>query len=492
MPPNKHTGLPMVPRRWQAEALPLIGDALRRGERPVVVACTGAGKAVLLAEVVRLMAWTCGPSEVVVVSAPTVALVRQLAEDLTARCGRVGLYYGGAKQLGARVVVVCNASAPRLVAELAAAGRTVRLWLADEAHKTETEGMRVAIDGAAPRHLLGFTATPFRSTGCTHLQLFSTVAYRYLMDRAISEGVLVPYDPINSIEGGEIDAVCLDLIRSHGHGPGVVGATTITDAIAYAAYLTERGVPAAAIHSGTPDAERAALVEALRAGQLRCLVHVALLIEGVDFPWLAWLCLRRPIGSMLALIQQLGRVLRSYPDKRRAVVLDPHDLLGTFGLSAPENIGAAEEAIADELEAPPREDREGGPPKPPPEAVAVSEATQWARRAMLALVFAGALPDIEVRGSVWRSLEPSEKQAQSLARMHKAWGRYLPESLQAPVRALVRGGLHVQRGAVSDVLSILFAVAHQAPAGGWEARRTWRGPTWPPEMQVPEAPAWMR
>lgn len=492
MPSNKHTGLPMAPRRWQAEALPRIGESLRRGERPVVVACTGAGKAVLLTEVVRLMAWTCGPSEVVVVSAPTVALVRQLVEDLTARCGPVGVYYGGAKRLEARIVVVCNASAPRLVADLAGAGRTVRLWLADEAHKTETDGMRVAIEGATPRFLVGFTATPFRSTGCTYLQLFSEVAYRYLMDQAIGEGVLVPYDPVNSIDGGEIDAVCLDLIRSHGHGPGVVGATTIPDAVAYATYLTERGVPAEAIHSGTPDAERKALVEALRSGRLRCLVHVALLIEGVDFPWLAWLCLRRPIGSMLALIQQLGRVLRSYPNKTRAIVLDPHDLLGTFGLSAPENIGVAEEEIARQLEKTPSEDREDGPPKPPPEAVAVSEATQWVRRAMLEMVFSGALPDIEVRGSAWRSLEPSDKQMNSLSRMHKAWARHLPDRLQAPVRALVRGGLHVQRGAVSDVLSILHAVARQAPQGGWEARRTWRGPVWPSEMEIPEAPAWMR
>jgi hypothetical protein len=495
MPPNKHTGLPMVPRRWQAEALPKIGAALRAGERPVVVACTGAGKAVLLTEMVRLIEWSCTADEVVVVSAPTVALVGQLSEDLGSRCRSVGVYYGKAKRIDATVIVVCNASALRLAAALAVAGRAVKFWLADEAHKTETKVMRDAIEATSPRLLAGMTATPFRSTGCTHLQLFSTVAERYLMADAIAEGVLVPYKPFWPKEDSDDrDEACLRLILRHTSGPGVVGANTIVDAEAHAEWLTARGVPAEAIHSQLTEEERADRIEALRSGRLRCVVHVAMLIEGVDYPWLRWLCLRRAIGSMVALIQQLGRVLRSYPGKSEAIVLDPHQLLETFGLTLPENIGAAEEKAADELEDKPERDgpgeREG---KEPTKIRAVAEATQWARRALLALMFSGAIPDAKIKGSRWRSEPPTAPQLRSLAKMHKAWARYLPPELQPAVAKMARGYREeLTRGAVSDVLGILHAVAAQAPEGGWQARQRWRGPTWPEELELPKPPEWMR
>lgn len=496
MPPNKHTGLPMTPRRWQAAALPKVGEALRNGERPVVVACTGSGKAVLLTEVVRLFEWSCEPDDVIIVSAPTTALVRQLVEDLGSRCQSVGVYYGAAKRLDATVIVVCNASAVRLAAALAMRGRRVRLWLADEAHKTETQGMRDAIEATTPRFLVGLTATPFRSTGCTHLQLFSTVAERYLMQEAIAEGVLVPYRPFWAMEsdGEDRDEVCLRLIERHTEGPGVVGADTIADAERYAEYLTARGVPAAAIHSELSDTEKGRLIEALRVGELRCLVHVSMLIEGVDFPWLRWLCLRRAIGSMLALIQQLGRVLRSYPGKVDAVVLDPHSLLETFGIAIPENIGDAEEKAAEDLEdKPERENNGDSTPKAPPRIQAVAEATQWARRALLALMFSGAIPAVKIEGSRWRANAPTASQVQSLARMHKAWARYLPPEMQPAVAQMAKGyRAELTRGAVSDVLGILHAVAAQSPEGGWQARQRWRGPTWPDDLEVPTPPEWMR
>jgi hypothetical protein len=490
MPPNRHTGLAMTPRRWQAEALPAVGAALRAGGRPVVVACTGAGKANLAAELCRLLSSVAG-SSAVVVSAPTKSLVKQLRHDVAGRIGEanVGAWYTGEKRADRAVVIVCNASIPTLVEALAVAGRGVHAWIADECHRTASERVDDAIRAADPKYLMGFTATPFRSVDTESLRLFDSVAYRYTMEQAIREGVLVPYDVVHvPASWGEvlIDDACVRMIREQApEGPGVVGASSIPDAEAFAERLAAEGIPAAVTHSQMAAEAQADVLRRLKAGTIRCVVHVAMLIEGVDLPWLTWLCLRRPLTSPVATIQQIGRVLRTYPGKSRAVILDPHALLmGPLG--RPDSIGELEAAAEAEAQGEPREAGVAGTPEQR-WAVCVSEGQQWALRVLRALAASGAL-EVRVSGSAWRHAPATSSQVASLERMGRAWSRYLPEEVAAGIGAL--RAAHVldplDRGTVSDLLSVLSAVASQAPEGGWEERAGWSGPTWPEGMEWPE------
>jgi superfamily II DNA or RNA helicase len=108
-----------------------------------------------------------------------------------------------------------------------------------------------AIRAADPKYLMGFTATPFRSVDTESLRLFDSVAYRYTMEQAIREGVLVPYDVVHvPASWGEvlIDDACIRMIREHAPaGAGVVGASTVEDGMAYAERLTSEGIPARCI-----------------------------------------------------------------------------------------------------------------------------------------------------------------------------------------------------------------------------------------------------
>jgi hypothetical protein len=491
LPPNRHTGAPMAPRAWQLAALDAARDALRSGARPLVVAGTGSGKAVWLVELARMLAARCAPEERVVVSAPTIALVEQLREDLRRRPVDAGAYYTAAKEVSSPVIVVCNPSAPAMVRDLAERGLRVRAWIADEAHKTRSEGMDAAIREAAPRWLVGCTATPYRSVDTESLRLFDSVAFRYTMEDATRDGVLVPYvtrSPITAWGELLVDEATIRLIEEHTTGPGVVGASSVPDALDFAARLCARGIPAEAIHAGTPPEERAALIEDLRTGALRCLVHVALLIEGVDLPWLTWLALRRPLTSPVALVQQIGRVLRAFPGKTGAVVLDPHGLLWNRNLGKPDSIGDLEGAAVAALERPTsgaaiaasREERW---------AVAVSESQHYARDVLLALAASGVVAP-RVAAAAWRELPASPAQLSSYDRMWRAWGRYLPGPVREGMGALrdVHAALRLDRGTVSDALSILRAVAEQAPDGDWQSRSGWGGPTWP-DVEWPVLPA---
>ena len=121
------------PRDWQAQALPIALDALRRRENAIICAIMGSGKSVLIAEV-------CASGRGrVVVTVPTVALVVQLAATIGTRCpGEVGTFYGDSKQTDKRITVVCLASLGTYAAATAHL-EAPALWIADEAHKTEAE-----------------------------------------------------------------------------------------------------------------------------------------------------------------------------------------------------------------------------------------------------------------------------------------------------------------------------------------------------------------
>lgn len=491
LPPGVWEGI--EPRRWQAEALPLVVDAVRRRERAVVSAIMGAGKSILLSELAKLAA-ARSPERAVVIAAPSQNLVRQLSETVAWRCGasRVGAYYGAKKQPKRQIIVTCNPSLANLAAELATQGRRVALLIADECHKTEAALVRDVVPILAPGGMIGFTATPYRSCASEALSLWDTVAYRYTLGDALRDRVLVPWRTVNWDGQGSdaTDDVCVRMIREHGAGPGVVSALDIADAESYAARLAAEGIPALPIHSRLTNAEQDRRVEALKAGELRALVHVSMLAEGVDYPWLRWLCLRRPVGAKVRFMQEIGRPLRAHPGKEYAVLMDPHDLLGRHGVQHAEVLGKALEEAAEAEERAAREG-EGGEPeeKELPPAKALDVSTQWARGLLLALQAAEAVPASAVPVGVWRTRRPSDAQVKRLAHLGRWFARHLPDEFRGDILALSRPHVAagLQSGAVSDLIGILAAVEAAAPPGGAQDRGGWRFP-WPKGLEIGPLP----
>ncbi|MFA6605106.1 MAG: DEAD/DEAH box helicase family protein [Patescibacteria group bacterium] len=356
----------LPPRRWQAEALPTIVLALE-GQHPtpcVVQAVMGSGKSVLIAELVAQA--VLETHEVVIITTSTQRLVEQLAETISARLGtKVGRYYANAKEPRNRVIVACIDSAENLALALAGRGpssgvsdsaenlaaalasRTCVLWIADEAHRTECDTMHRAHSSLRPNACIGFTATPYRSSSTEELSLFHSVVYEYGPRDALQDHVIVPWRVVPWTAGQvSADEACLDLVRG-AEGQGVVNAVDIKDAEFFAGLLRSNGISAEAIHSQLPAGVGTQRIEALRVGALKALVHVSMLQEGVDLPWLRWLCLRRPSASKVRFAQEVGRVLRSFPGKPFATIYDPHDLFASFKLSYDAVLcGQAEESTA--------------------------------------------------------------------------------------------------------------------------------------------------
>ena len=456
---------PVEPREWQPRAVEAALDAIRDGERPLISACTGSGKSAVLAWLARAAAVRGS----VVVATPSQALVRQLAATIEAWCpGRVGTYFADAKDPRS-ITVVCNASLLDLPVPT-----DLRLLLIDEAHKSQAPAILAAVPRLAPRAICGVTATPHR-TDERRLELFSRCVFRYSIADATRDGVLIPlrrewWDG-SEADAADVDGVTHAMIRG-AEGPGIVSATSIADAEAYSAYLVGHGFPAASIHSALPRGEGERRIRALLAGEFRALVHVAMLVEGVDIPPLRWLGLRRPVGSIVRLIQETGRILRASPGKTVATVYDVHDVLAALGLSHDAEVGANPAETLDELA-----EREANPEETIspiailPPAAAVDELQQWARRALLSLVEAGVV-DSPAGGS-WRSGWATNRQISYLAKLSPV-ARWFPAGPRLAIRTAIDHGAHLTAGQASDLIELLRAAGD---ASGLARQR--HGSNWP-------------
>jgi superfamily II DNA or RNA helicase len=368
------------PRRWQVEAFDAYLAAQASGglSGGVFAACTGSGKSIHLAEVVVDLLTRVQSPGVIVVTTPTVALVEQLSATLSARLGEpVGVYYTRGKDTSQRVVVTCHPSFGDCLAALAKAGRVVAWWCADECHRTDSPQILQPAATIAEVPRIGWSATPYKSDPdpAKGLTLWLHELHRYAADDAIADGALVPWqasglsrydanrvnelatvadqlkpgdprrDEIAAEQQEIVDKASVLWVQQQS-GPGVVSARGVVDAEAFAKRLEDTGVRALTVHSNqSPDIRRARLA-ALQRGELDCVVHVQILVEGVDLPWLQWGCLRRPRGRV-GFVQEVGRFLRSSPGKSQAELFDPYGLFVQHGIS---HVSQLAGALVEEVE----------------------------------------------------------------------------------------------------------------------------------------------
>lgn len=385
-----------TPRSWQEAALPGAMDAIIGAKNGVIRAVTGAGKSFLQAEIVaRLMARGINHDERIIITAPTQKLVVQLGKTIGDFNGKtkVGLFYERRKVIKKPIIVACHDSLAALCEKLASKGISVRWWICDECHKSECDIVLSFAESIGDVPRIGFTATPFRSSEKESLSLWDELIFDYNAQQAIADGAIVAPE-IVGYTGDEkpIDEACLDMIREVlFQGPGVVNSMTIEDAEEYSKFLQDHGINAEPIHSKMGKKQQKRLVKQLQDGTIRALVHVNMLSEGVDFPWLRWICLRRPVKSRVRFIQEVGRVLRAAPGKKVGFILDPNDLFSRHDLDYDALLGEA----PPQDEEVPTEEEEPREPKTPEE----EEAEKW-----------------KVKGNVIRSY------LRSMATRARAWG----------------------------------------------------------------------
>lgn len=220
----------------------------------------------------------------------------------------------------------------------------------DEFHHAAAGNYQNIINYFNPRFLLGLTATPERLDNKDVFALCDyNVVYEVRLRDAINKGWLVPfryygiyddtqYENVEYNKGKynerQLEEALMverrgNLIFNHYNkykSHRALGFCSSKNHAEYMArYFNEKGVKACSVYSGELGQhclDRKEAIEKLQSGELKVIFSVDMFNEGLDIPSVDLVMLLRPTESPTVFLQQLGRGLRKYKDKKYLNVLD--------------------------------------------------------------------------------------------------------------------------------------------------------------------------
>lgn len=319
-------------RPHQHAAIAELDAAASQGhERMLLVAPTGFGKTVVMAELARRHL-ARDPSYRVLLVVHRRELAKQAVERLQAAgLDRVHLLQADTDpgDASARIVV---ASLQTLLARGERPAATLVLW--DEAHHVVAASFRelaAAYEGALH---VGVTATPIRADGQNLGDMFSSLVATTSVRALTAAGWLVPCEVVGPARPSEkLVEDPVDAYLEHALGrPAVVFCQSVAHASLVAEQLAARGIHAASVDGELATDERDARLEAFARGALDVLTNCMVLTEGWDCPRAEVCVLASGSSHAGALLQKAGRVLRTAPGKTSALVLDLRGAVLELGL----------------------------------------------------------------------------------------------------------------------------------------------------------------
>ena len=341
-------------RDYQSKA---VWHAMRvkPGVPTLFVGPTGAGKTVIIAEITR-MHLNRG-NRVLIVSARG-PIVRQTFDHVI-RVGVPKHLVGEWMMMNATAVggkERVRPDAPVQVAGvltlLSRGVQKVQVVIIDEAQHATTDVYKAILKANPNAIVYGFTATPYRMDGTGMDECFDHMHVIAQVEQLISDGYLVePHvwaAPKNAAElrrvlkgvrttGGDYardalgkamrDKVLMGNIIEHWfklnpkRWPTVVFASNVEHSKAITARFRRAGVKVDHIDASTSENVRRKILHRLHIGELQVVCNYGVLGEGWDQPSVKCLILARPTKSKSVYVQQTGRVLRPYKN-RRPIILD--------------------------------------------------------------------------------------------------------------------------------------------------------------------------
>jgi superfamily II DNA or RNA helicase len=351
-------------RPYQIEALDALSSFYAAGGRRGGIGLpTGVGKTHVMAHQGRRavadewpasLAHLRGRAALYVLHRDT--LVEQTEQKLRATLPTgtsIGVVKGHRNEVGARVLVASvHSLRPGRLDTLPRIG----LCVVDEAHVSVSPTYRrlydhPAVAAFAPGGavLAGYTATWLRQADGALGDVWQDVVYRRSVRWAVRCGHLVPPRGVRIGDGADTDGVRInratkdfsdaDLERvvmlteiaeavvraAREHGPDrptVLFAPTVAAAEFFADALRATGVTCEGIYGTTGPAERRERFARHREGITRVLTTCTALAEGWDAPYVSRGILCRPTRSPGLFTQMVGRLLRPWPGKSDALLLD--------------------------------------------------------------------------------------------------------------------------------------------------------------------------
>lgn len=217
----------------------------------------------------------------------------------------------------------------------------------DEVHHIVASGGKKIFDYFKPEFLLGLTATPERMDNQNVFELFEqNVPFELRLRDAINNDLVVPFHYYgirnelldygiedknkiskNIAEPDNVDFICKE-IDKHKLSNEKLKAIAFCTNIAHCSLMTNelviRGYNAIALTGENNTGERIKAFKDLQdeTNELEIICTVDILNEGIDIPSINTVLFLRPTESSTVFLQQLGRGLRKFENKKYLTVLD--------------------------------------------------------------------------------------------------------------------------------------------------------------------------
>ena len=323
--------------------------ATNKGQSPLIVAPTGAGKSILIADTIRSVIKAAPHANIMLVSHIKELLVQdmeelmQLAPELSMN---IGVLCAGLNRKETDKQITFASVQTAFNADL----RKVNLLIIDEAHlvgrnDSSMYGQLIAkLRTANPSmRIAGYTATPYRlDTGKLtegDNALFDGVAYEVKLKKLIDDGFLVP--PITkgradmenlTIQAGEYTSASQEFfLKDHielyaeniaketdGEHVTLCFLPSVAYARKFAELLCTWGCKASWVSGDMEKQERDNRIDRFKNGDISHMCNVNLLTTGSNIPQITAIVLLRATKSTNLYVQMVGRGLRLHPDSDKA------------------------------------------------------------------------------------------------------------------------------------------------------------------------------
>jgi superfamily II DNA or RNA helicase/diadenosine tetraphosphate (Ap4A) HIT family hydrolase len=334
---------PVIPHAIQLRALTALKETRAVGfTAGLVVLATGLGKTWLSAfdsEGFQRILFVAHREEILNQAMATFRRIRP--------AGRFGRYTGEEKDLKADVLFASIQTLGRVRHLRNFPSDSFDYIIVDEFHHAAARTYRTLIEHFTPKFLLGLTATPERTDGGDLFGLCQeNLVFRCDLFEGIKEQLLSPFHYFgvpDDVDYAQIpwrstafDETALtealatqkraqnafEQFQKHGGSKAIGFCCSILHADFMMAFFKDKGLRAAAIHSGATSAPRVTALEQLQSGGLDIVFAVDILNEGVDLPDIDTILMLRPTESSIIWLQQFGRGLRISEKKERLTVVD--------------------------------------------------------------------------------------------------------------------------------------------------------------------------
>jgi hypothetical protein len=238
------------------------------------------------------------------------------------------------------------------------------MMIVDECHHAAAESYQRILMDQPDVPAVGFTATMIRGDGKDLGETWEKISFSTDILDLIKDGFLVdvrgvqvtvdgltlgqvtmrgrdfaPLSLGDALRSTEASRFITDAYREHAEDmPGIVFVPDVATVMDMAEAFNRAGFSAAPVWGDMDPTLRRRVLREYEAGEIQVLISCMVLTEGFDSPRAQCAVIARPTTNQGLYVQMVGRVLRPYPDKTQALVLDVVGASEEFSLAGIESL----------------------------------------------------------------------------------------------------------------------------------------------------------